>query len=86
MLESTTDRFQHRDAKIVCTMGPATNNESIIRDLMHAGMDVARLNFFSRHLSEHQKRMEMLRRGPRKKTGRSASCKTCRGRRSAPGG
>ena len=31
---------QHRRAKIVCTMGPATNNESVIRDLMHGRFQV----------------------------------------------
>src|SRR3954470_6836701 len=34
-----------RRAKIVCTIGPASNSEQMIRDLMRAGMDVARLNF-----------------------------------------
>ncbi|MCI8387158.1 MAG: pyruvate kinase [Clostridiales bacterium] len=31
--------------KIVCTIGPASNNAETIRDLINAGMDVARLNF-----------------------------------------
>jgi pyruvate kinase len=34
-----------RRAKIVCTIGPASNSEQMIRELMRAGMDVARLNF-----------------------------------------
>ena len=34
-----------RRTKIVCTMGPATDSEETLRDLMLAGMDVARLNF-----------------------------------------
>jgi pyruvate kinase len=34
-----------RRAKIVCTIGPACNTEAAMRDLMRAGMDVARLNF-----------------------------------------
>ncbi len=34
-----------RRTKIICTMGPATDNEEILRDLMQSGMDVARLNF-----------------------------------------
>ncbi|MFP9190906.1 pyruvate kinase [Natrialbaceae archaeon A-CW1-1] len=33
-----------RNAKIVCTLGPATNSRSAIRDLSEAGMAVARLN------------------------------------------
>jgi pyruvate kinase len=34
-----------RKAKIVCTLGPASSSAAAIRDLIHAGMDVARLNF-----------------------------------------
>ncbi|MGQ0717072.1 MAG: pyruvate kinase, partial [Pseudonocardiales bacterium] len=34
-----------RRAKIVCTIGPATATPEKIRELVRAGMDVARLNF-----------------------------------------
>lgn len=34
-----------RKTKIVCTIGPATNDETMLRELMLAGMDVARINF-----------------------------------------
>ncbi|MCH5211661.1 MAG: pyruvate kinase [Oscillospiraceae bacterium] len=34
-----------RKTKIVCTIGPATSDESMLRELMLAGMDVARINF-----------------------------------------
>ena len=34
-----------RKTKIVCTMGPATDNDETLRELMLAGMDVARINF-----------------------------------------
>jgi pyruvate kinase len=34
-----------RRAKIVCTLGPATSTYNMIEKLVHAGMDVARLNF-----------------------------------------
>ncbi|WP_440007823.1 pyruvate kinase [Halomicrococcus sp. SG-WS-1] len=33
-----------RNAKIVCTLGPASNDRSTVRDLADAGMTVARLN------------------------------------------
>lgn len=34
-----------RKTKIICTMGPATEDDNILRELMLAGMDVARINF-----------------------------------------
>ncbi len=34
-----------RKTKIICTIGPASDSENIIRELMLAGMNVARLNF-----------------------------------------
>ncbi|MGN0669950.1 MAG: pyruvate kinase, partial [Oscillospiraceae bacterium] len=34
-----------RRTKIVCTMGPATENDDVLRQLMESGMNVARQNF-----------------------------------------
>ncbi len=34
-----------RKTKIICTMGPAADNDNVLRNLMLAGMDVARINF-----------------------------------------
>lgn len=54
--------FQHfRRAKIVCTIGPASSHESMLRELMRAGMDVARLNFSHGTHEEHAKVIERLR-------------------------
>ena len=39
------EHASQRRAKIVCTIGPASNSEEMIRQLMLSGMDVARLNF-----------------------------------------
>ena len=48
-------------AKIVCTIGPASNSEAMIRGLMRAGMDVARLNFSHGTHEEHARVIERLR-------------------------
>jgi len=50
-----------RRAKIICTIGPASDSESCIRDLMQIGMDVARLNFSHGSHAEHAKRIKRLR-------------------------
>ena len=34
-----------RKTKIVCTIGPATDDDSIMRQIMLSGMNVARFNF-----------------------------------------
>ena len=34
-----------RKTKIVCTIGPASDNETVLKRLMLAGMNTARINF-----------------------------------------
>ena len=48
--------------KIVCTLGPATDNEDTLRAIIRAGMDVARLNFSHGVHEKHAERIEMVRR------------------------
>jgi pyruvate kinase len=50
-----------RRAKIVATLGPASSNESTFRELLRAGLDVARLNFSHGTLPEKLKLIEMVR-------------------------
>ncbi len=48
--------------KIVCTVGPATEDDEILRNMMLAGMDVARLNFSHGTHEYHRKNIERVRR------------------------
>jgi pyruvate kinase len=50
-----------RHSKIVCTIGPATRSPRMIRKLIQAGMDVARLNFSHGTHEEHAQSVAMLR-------------------------
>lgn len=51
-----------RKTKIVCTLGPATDDPEILRALITSGMNVARFNFSHGTYDEHKKRLELLRR------------------------
>jgi pyruvate kinase len=50
-----------RSAKIVCTLGPASNSLEMIERLMRAGMDVARLNFSHGTHADHAQTIKRLR-------------------------
>jgi len=50
-----------RRTKIVCTLGPATNEPETIYELAAAGMDVARLNFSHGSHDEHLGRLRSVR-------------------------
>jgi pyruvate kinase len=50
-----------RHSKIVCTIGPASRDPRILKKLLEAGMDVARLNFSHGTHSEHLKCIKALR-------------------------
>ena len=51
-----------RYAKIVCTLGPASNSEEKIAALIQAGMNVARVNFSHGTHDDHAATIERLRR------------------------
>jgi pyruvate kinase len=50
-----------RRTKIVCTIGPATASPDRIRELVQAGMDVARLNFSHGNRDDHKRVYDMVR-------------------------
>ena len=49
-----------RKTKIVCTVGPATDDEAVLRQLMLCGMNVARFNFSHANHEEHLRRFKMI--------------------------
>jgi pyruvate kinase len=53
--------MKFRSAKIVCTLGPASDSAEMIERLMLAGMDVARLNFSHGTHDEHARTIKRLR-------------------------
>jgi pyruvate kinase len=55
------DATSTRKAKIVCTIGPASGSEAVLRDLIRLGMDVARLNFSHGTHEEHARMIDRLR-------------------------
>ena len=50
-----------RKTKIVCTIGPACDSVSVIRGMLEAGMDVARLNYSHGTPQKHASAVEKLR-------------------------
>ena len=49
-----------KKTKVVCTMGPNTNDRELMKQLMLNGMDVARFNFSHGDHEEQKGRMDML--------------------------
>lgn len=49
-----------RKTKIICTLGPASESEERLRELMLAGMNVARFNFSHETHENHKKKFERV--------------------------
>ncbi len=49
-----------RKTKIICTIGPACEEVNILREMCHAGMNVARLNFSHGTHDEHQRKIHLI--------------------------
>jgi len=52
--------------KIICTLGPASESESVLRKMMLEGMDIVRLNFSHGDHAEHQGQLDTVRKLNRK--------------------
>ena len=61
MESSSLPAEQSRRAKIVATLGPSCSTEAVFRELLRAGLDVARLNFSHGTHPEKLKLIEMVR-------------------------
>ncbi len=51
-----------RKTKVICTIGPASENEEILTQMFEAGMNVARLNFSHGSHEEHEKKIDLIKR------------------------
>ena len=49
-----------RKTKVICTMGPNTDIESNMRELVKNGMNIARFNFSHGDYEEQKNRMDLL--------------------------
>ncbi len=49
-----------RKTKIICTIGPATDDDNILRQMMQEGMNVARFNFSHGDYEMHKRRFEQV--------------------------
>ena len=50
-----------KKTKIICTMGPATDDISLLTQMMRSGMDLARFNFSHGSHEDHGKRLSLVR-------------------------
>ena len=55
------EEFMTRRTKIICTLGPSTDNEAVMKALIEEGMNVARFNFSHGPHDEQMGRLKMLR-------------------------
>ena len=49
-----------KKTKIICTMGPTTNDREVMKKLAENGMDIARFNFSHGSHEEQKERMDMI--------------------------
>ena len=60
------------NTKLICTIGPASESEEILQQMLHAGMNIARLNFSHGDFAWHKAAIERIRSAARS-VGRSVT-------------
>jgi len=58
---SDNSKINQRRTKIIATIGPACEDPSVMKNMIEAGMDVARLNLSHGNIEEHLERLKQLR-------------------------
>ncbi|RAO98822.1 pyruvate kinase [Petrotoga sp. 9PW.55.5.1] len=53
-------KLKNKKTRIVCTIGPATEEEKVLKNLIENGMNVARLNTSHDSIQDHEKRVKLL--------------------------
>ena len=51
-----------KKTKIVCTLGPATDDDGVLRNMLKSGMDIARINFSHGVREDHDRRINQIKR------------------------
>lgn len=59
---NTLTKKEMRKTKIICTMGPSTDDDKVLEQLIKRGMDVARCNFSHGTHKEHKRRIDRIKR------------------------
>ena len=49
-----------RKTKVICTIGPSSDNEEILIEMAKAGMNVARCNFSHGNQEPHKARFDLI--------------------------
>ena len=60
-MSTSSKKRRQRQTKIVATLGPASSDKKMIRELFDAGADVFRLNFSHGSHEDHKERMRLIR-------------------------
>ncbi|MBW5803030.1 pyruvate kinase [Coxiella endosymbiont of Ornithodoros amblus] len=63
---SKNNNHMLRRTKIIATLGPATDDFSILEEIIHEGVDIIRLNFSHGTHEKHKQRIEMVRKAAKK--------------------